>query len=65
MADRSPVVTGTPEEIALRLLELVAAAEDKSLGQPVRTRTNAADREWIMQTFQECLLAVRQPKYRS
>lgn len=54
MADTS--ITGdSPEAVALRLLELIATAEKKSLG----SAETGADKDWILKTYGECLHAVR------
>jgi hypothetical protein len=46
------------EAVALRLLELVAVAEKKTLtGSAVRAAD--AEKNWILDTYRECLEAVR------
>jgi hypothetical protein len=46
----------SPEEVALKLMRLIGAAEKKSLGsQPT------ASREWILKTYALCLETVREP----
>jgi hypothetical protein len=54
----------TPESVAYRLMVLVADLENKTLhGNPSRERT-IADRQWILQTYADCLLAVKSPETR-
>jgi len=51
----------TPESVAYRLLVLVADLENKTLhGNPSKDRTNA-DRKWILDTYAECLAAIKTP----
>jgi hypothetical protein len=51
----------SPESIAYRLLVLIADLESKTLhGNPAKERTNA-DRHWILDTYAECLRAVKTP----
>jgi len=51
----------TPESIAYRLLVLVSDLENKTLhGNPSKDRT-IADRQWILDTYAECLAAVKTP----
>ena len=59
MSDVPPVVhigENLPEYIAFELMHIIALAEGKNLsvGTPVN-----ADREWILDTYAECLGAVR------
>ena len=54
----------SPESIAYRLMQLVADLENKTLhGNPAKERTNA-DRKWILDTYAECLRAIRAPQER-
>ena len=51
----------TPESIAYRLLVLVADLENKTMhGNPSKERT-IADRQWILDAYAECLVAVKTP----
>jgi hypothetical protein len=51
----------SPESTAYRLLIMVADLENKTLhGNPAKERTNA-DRKWILDTYAECLQAVKTP----
>jgi hypothetical protein len=43
--------SGTPEAVALRLFEIIAANERKT----------GADRKWVLDTYAECIRAVRNP----
>lgn len=48
-------ITGdTPQAVALRLMELIGFSEKKSLG----TATTTADRQWILDTYKECINSV-------
>jgi hypothetical protein len=54
----------TPEHMAYRLFLHVADLETKNLhGDPSRDRT-IADRKWVLDTYAECLRAVRAPEAR-
>ena len=60
---RSPT-DESPESVAYRLLVLIADLENKTLhGNPAKDRTNA-DRQWILDTYAECLKAIRTPETR-
>jgi hypothetical protein len=63
MADQTVVRMGdnSPEYIAYRLLERVAYAEAKTLDGVVNTGWSKADKEWILDTYCECLNAVTRP----
>lgn len=60
MAD-SKVTLGenSPEEVAYKLFREVANAEGKR--SIYGTGSTAPDRKWILDTYAECLLAVRSP----
>ena len=64
MADTSIVYTGesSPESVAYKLFLHIAAAEKKFV---VSSDRNNADRNWILDAYAECLLAVRNPSGRS
>lgn len=49
----------SPEEVAYKLLYLVAWSENKDLDA-----WGKADRKWILDTYAECLLTVRDPNVR-
>jgi hypothetical protein len=54
----------SPESVAYRLMLLVADLENRTLhGNPAKDRVNA-DRQWILDTFAECLRAVKTPEQR-
>jgi hypothetical protein len=65
MTDEPVAPTGenSPEQIAYRLMHEVATVERITIGagdlQPKWTR---AGRAWILDTYQECLYAVKNPK---
>ena len=62
MADQSVVHLGenSPEHVAFRLLREVAYVEGKRLQQMDAT-FQKPDRQWILDTYAECLDAVRDP----
>ncbi len=58
MADAVPVVhigENSPEEIAFKLLHLVGKAQQKGLTSVIPS----TDKTWILDTYAECLFAVR------
>lgn len=59
MAD-TPINGDSPEAVALRLLELVAKTEKKTFVADMSNQVNT-DRKWILDTYAECMLAVRNP----
>ena len=66
MSDASPdrAANESPESVAYRLLTLIADLESKTLhGNPAKERTNA-DRQWILDTYAECLRAIKTPHER-
>jgi hypothetical protein len=52
--------TPSPEEVAYKLLYLVAWGENRDL-----EGWGKADRKWLLDTYAECLLAVRDPATRA
>jgi len=63
MSDASPdhAANESPESVAYRLLTLIADLESKTLhGNPSKDRT-IADRQWVLDTYAECLRAVTIP----
>lgn len=48
----------SPEQVAYKLLQLVANAEKKQLQSTMGGSVNT-DRKWILDTYVECLLATR------
>ena len=45
-------ITGdSPQAVALKLLELIAIQQGRPLGDP----TKSADKQWILDTYKECL----------
>ncbi len=73
MADDAVVHTAgnTPEQVAYKLMHDIAAIEGKALltatGAPASGRggKELPDRKWLLDTYAECLLAVRNPDSRS
>jgi hypothetical protein len=55
-----PAESGSPEAVALRLLEIIAANERKILSNSTAAAANA-DRKWVLDTYAECLRVVRNP----
>lgn len=49
--------SGTPEDVAYRLLLLIGQAEGKGIVGSVRTEP--ADRAWVLTTYSECLRVVK------
>ena len=54
----------SPEQVAYRLLHEIAAVEAKSFSRTPSTSYQSADRKWILDTYAECLNAVRNPHLR-
>lgn len=65
MADQPIVHIGenSPEQVALKLLEMVARVEQRSMSgadqSSLKGGWQKADRKWIMDTYSECLEAVK------
>ncbi len=62
MADQAPVVhmgENSPEYVAYRLLQNVAAVERKVFHSSPGERNEIADRKWILDTYAECLYATK------
>ncbi len=63
MADAAPVVhigENSPEYVAYRLFSDIASIEEKRLfGHS--SRKNTPDKNWILTTYAQCLLAVKDP----
>jgi hypothetical protein len=52
----------TPEHIAYNLLGIIAKQEGKSLGG--KLTGSLPDKKWLLDTFAECMEAVRDPSHR-
>ncbi len=67
MADQPVVHIGenSPEQVAFRLLQEIARAENKSLhgGGPFGAG-DKPDRKWLLDTYAECLDVVQNPSAR-
>lgn len=50
----------SPEEVAYRLLKTIASNEGKTLTDVFDDKASA-DRQWLLSTYKECLLAVQRP----
>jgi hypothetical protein len=61
MSDNAPVEFGgySKEQVALLLMERIAYAENLALSG---SSINRAKRDWILRTYAECLLVVRNPE---
>ncbi len=53
----------TIEGVALSLMQLIARAEGRRFDKD-RTGGELVDRKWILDTYAECLLAVKSPSNR-
>lgn len=60
MADAPVVHIGenSPEEVAFKLLRVVARLEDKNLS-PFQGGKSEPDRAWVLNTYAECLNATK------
>jgi hypothetical protein len=52
----------TPEHVAYKLFEHIASVEKRDLLPPASQGKTIADREWILQTYADCLKCVRSPQ---
>ena len=61
MADQPVVHIGenSPEQVALKLLETIASVEQKNLFYNRDSPKEIASRDWILDTYAECLQAVK------
>jgi hypothetical protein len=59
MADKTVVHIGenSPEEIAFKLLQIIAEAEDRPLNWSEKRKP--ADREYVLSTYAQCVKVVR------
>ena len=60
MADESFAGVGTPEYVALKLLEAIAEGSNKAttLSESGAVRWDNADKDWVLDTYAECLQTV-------
>lgn len=56
------IPSGTPQAIAYQLFLHIVEAEEMSLSLPPAEGKHAANREWILSTYAQCLRAVRDGK---
>jgi len=54
----------SPEQVAYKLMELIAGIEDKQLHRGAAEHHGLADKEWILDTYAECLATVITPSAR-
>lgn len=61
MADQAVVHIGenSPEQVAFRLMHEIALMEGKVLHRNPGERSETATRKWVLDTYSECLSAVR------
>jgi hypothetical protein len=67
MADQQPVLDvadNTSEKVALDLLHMIAHIERRALHSKPPTGWTSASRTWLLDTYAECLRAVRSPEDR-
>ena len=57
----------TPEEAAMKLFEMIATVEKKAgtATDAMKTGYSPMDRKWILDTYAECLTAVKHPHDRA
>lgn len=53
----------SPEQVAYRLFHHIVDVEDKKLHASRDQASKVADRKWILETFAQCMNAVRNPGY--
>lgn len=65
MADAPIVHIGenSPEQVAFKLLRVIADNEGKTLGSGIAGPATA-DRKWLLDTYAECLKAIYRPQDR-
>ena len=64
MADTAPIVhigENSPEQVAFRLLLIIASNENKTI-KFASDMGATADRKWLLSTYAECLKVVRSAK---
>jgi hypothetical protein len=63
MADAPVVHIGenSPEEVAYKLFQHIQSVEKMSLSAEPGGNWKRADRKWILDTYAECLAAIRAP----
>ena len=65
MSENALVVGESPEGIAFKLLQTIASNEKKTLVPSPGTGGSAtADKKWLLDTYAECLLTVKNPSGR-
>jgi hypothetical protein len=50
----------SPEQIAYKLLQIIASIEEKSLVSSMASKATA-NRKWLLDSYAECLRTVRSP----
>ena len=65
MADASEIHihSNSAEEVAFKLLKTIALIQGKAI-HPLPQGSSAYDKKWLLDTYAECLLAVRSPQER-
>ena len=51
----------SPEKVALELVQMLSHIERKSLHSGPPSGWEGADRKWLLDTYSECILAIRDP----
>lgn len=66
MSESKPAQTAenTPEKVALDLLQMIAHIEKKALHSGASEGWMSADREWLLDTYAECIRTIREPQNR-
>ena len=68
MPEQKPTVHvahNTPEQVALGLFHLIAQSEKWVFHQGATGGYQTADREWILDTYAECIRTIREPQARA
>jgi hypothetical protein len=63
MANDTPIVhigENSPEQVAYKLLQIIASNEEKTLSIGTSHKATA-NRKWLLDTYAECLSTVRNP----
>jgi len=62
MADNAPVVhigENSPELIAYKLFNHIVTVENKTLYRSTDSKSELVDRKWILETYVQCIEAVK------
>ena len=67
MSDQRPVIQAahnTPEQVVLALFHMIANVERRAMHHEATGDGESADRDWILNTYSECILTIREPQAR-